>query len=393
MKTLYVTDLDGTLLEEDQTIRPQTIQMMNQMIDDGIMITYASARSLTTAKKVTSSIHFQCPVICQNGTFIIDRNGNKIYECYLEKHVVEKLNEYDVHPIVYAEKNNRTYFSYIENPAISSFLKNHADDPRKNPVHDFSELLQGDIYYILVIDEYEKLMKINEALKNQYHIILDQDHYSQEWWLEIMSLEASKGQAIEKLKEELQCDRVVVFGDGKNDKDMFQQADYCCAMENADDSLKQISNEVLHESVAQYIWKKEYSIIPAQKKDLEKVYDFICLLEGKKINKNYFIKAYQRGLDDKDTFYFLHEHGFISMHRTYYLHHDYPTGEVVELIVDSKYRSQKIGEKLLLFIESLGKELGLEEICLCTSTYRKQAHAFYEKHGYIMNHYNYIKKL
>jgi hydroxymethylpyrimidine pyrophosphatase-like HAD family hydrolase len=47
------------------------------------------------------------------------------------------------------------------------------------------------------------------------------------------------------LKELLQCDRLVVFGDGKNDMDMFRIADECYAVENAVEELKEIATAVI----------------------------------------------------------------------------------------------------------------------------------------------------
>ena len=52
MRTLYVTDLDGTLLEPDKSIKPENLKLINQLIDEDVNITYATARSLITAKQV-----------------------------------------------------------------------------------------------------------------------------------------------------------------------------------------------------------------------------------------------------------------------------------------------------------------------------------------------------
>ena len=60
-----------------------------------------------------------------------------------------------------------------------------------------------------------------------------------------MPKSTSKSNAIRQLKDLLQCDRVVVFGDGKNDIDMFQMADVSYAMENAVDELKEIATGVI----------------------------------------------------------------------------------------------------------------------------------------------------
>ena len=50
---------------------------------------------------------------------------------------------------------------------------------------------------------------------------------------------------IHENKELLGCDRVVVFGDGENDMDMFQMADESYAMENAVEELKEIATDII----------------------------------------------------------------------------------------------------------------------------------------------------
>lgn len=57
--------------------------------------------------------------------------------------------------------------------------------------------------------------------------------------------EATKADAISQLKQMLGCDKVVVFGDGSNDVDMFRTADESYATANACDELKQIATEII----------------------------------------------------------------------------------------------------------------------------------------------------
>ena len=38
MKTLYVTDLDGTLLRTDDTVSPFTINTVNGLVDKGMLL-------------------------------------------------------------------------------------------------------------------------------------------------------------------------------------------------------------------------------------------------------------------------------------------------------------------------------------------------------------------
>lgn len=136
----------------------------------------------------------------------------------------------------------------------------------------------------------------------------------------------------------------------------------------------------------------------AKREDLEAVYELICILEQKEINKDHFKNVFQAGIDDKDVEYLVYRKdeeviGFLSFVIHHYLHHDYDTGEIVELVVKPEYRSLRIGDRLIRHIEELAKERDLEQIELSTSTYRKKAHHFYEAHDYKKDHYNYTKNI
>lgn len=128
------------------------------------------------------------------------------------------------------------------------------------------------------------------------------------------------------------------------------------------------------------------------------IYSLLCVLENKKIDKCYFDKTFKFQLQNKDYFSFVYIKdnkvvGYISLLIKHALHHDHMTGEILELVVDPEYRNLKIGKQLIDYIEEFAVKLNLEELELCTSTYRKDAHRFYERYGFVMDHYNYIRRI
>ena len=52
-RTLYVSDLDGTLLNKQDRINPESIRIINDQVSKGMLFTYATARSLSSASVVT----------------------------------------------------------------------------------------------------------------------------------------------------------------------------------------------------------------------------------------------------------------------------------------------------------------------------------------------------
>ena len=253
MKTLYVSDLDGTLLRSDQKTSGYTNEMINALVKDGMLFSYATARSWNTAHKVTDGLTAAFPVIVYNGAFIRDNaSGKLLAENFFEKSgavkLVDELIESGVHPIVYAFLEGEEKFSYQKdeiNAPTRDFVLSRAGDSRDRLVSDRKELTAGEIFYITCIDEPEKLLPFFERCRDVYHCIYQRDIYSGEQWLEIMPKEASKSHAIIQLKTLLGCDRLVVFGDGINDLDMFHIADEAYAVENAVPELKAAATAVI----------------------------------------------------------------------------------------------------------------------------------------------------
>lgn len=251
MKSFYVSDLDGTLLRSDATLSPYTSQTINRLVERGMLFSYATARSYVTATKATQDIRCQIPLIVYNGALVIDNATGKILlSNFLEDApgLLNYLLNCQVYPIVYAYLDGIEYFSYLKHrctPEMQSFLNSRKGDPRDRPVDSFSALCQGEIFYITCIDAPHKLEPIYRAYQNRYHCIYQQDFYTGAQWLEILSLKASKAKAIAHLKPLLNYDRLIVFGDGKNDIDMFQLANESYAVQNAHEELKQLATAII----------------------------------------------------------------------------------------------------------------------------------------------------
>ena len=95
------------------------------------------------------------------------------------------------------------------------------------------------------MDEEEKLRPLYEAFREEFPTVLYRDMYSAEMWLEIHPRGATKAEAMLVLKKMLGCDKVVCFGDGINDIPMFQAAEECYAVANAEEALKHIATDII----------------------------------------------------------------------------------------------------------------------------------------------------
>ena len=78
MKTLYVSDLDGTLLNSQQQTSTYTNQTIEKLVDQGMLFSYATARSYYSIQTSNQRLKCKIPLILYNGAFIIDNQSQEI---------------------------------------------------------------------------------------------------------------------------------------------------------------------------------------------------------------------------------------------------------------------------------------------------------------------------
>ncbi len=269
MRTLYVTDLDGTLMRNDMTISEESVRIINQLIDNGILITYATARSFHSAYTITKNIRFKLPVITRNGTTFADQIAVKEQETsFFSIGVLKELKE--LLPVIYRcgftskyidGEMYKMYQGGVKSKEFQGYLDYYHSigDTRMRMVDDIEKQFEGDISYITLISTREELLPYYEAVKesNRWETVFQKDTYREEYWLEICPKDATKAKAVLKLKDRLECERLVVFGDSINDLPMFEIADEAVSVSNARPEILSAADHIIgsneSDAVAKYI--------------------------------------------------------------------------------------------------------------------------------------------
>ena len=270
-KTLYVSDLDGTLMHKDLKISDFSVKTINALVGKGVAFTYATARSISSAGTITKDLKLNLPVITRNGAVLADNNTGKIIEkaLFTEKEVEmlkEMLPELPKTGFVscyFGDDMKKVFAGSLHTAELQGYLDYYKDDPSVVTVSALSEMFMGNPGYVTIIgnkDETEPLY-LRTREYNGWECLFQKDVYRDEYWLEIAPRNSTKAKSILKLKEEYGFDKLVVFGDSANDITMFKIADEAYAVSNAVDELKALATGTIgsneEDAVAVYLSKAE----------------------------------------------------------------------------------------------------------------------------------------
>lgn len=266
-KTLYVTDLDGTLMRGDKSVSERSISIINKLIEEGMNFTVASARSVSSLQHIVKPLDISIPLVVRNGTALAAPGTLEIMEkAVFTKEEVSSIREiltdlpvYGFTSIWYGGEMEKVFYAGEHSFGIKKYLEEHEGEKGLKIVSDIDELWAGDVGYITMIDDRDVLRPVYEKVKDSsgWEAVFQQDSYDEEYWLEICPENSTKAKAIVRLKEKLGLEKIVVFGDSVNDIPMFQVADEAYAVENALPELKKYATAVIgsneEDGVAEYL--------------------------------------------------------------------------------------------------------------------------------------------
>jgi len=135
-------------------------------------------------------------------------------------------------------------------------------------------------------------------------------------------------------------------------------------------------------------------VINATEKHLPEIYNLICELEDKKLDKDSFTQIFLDNLSNKDIYHFLaHENGdtigFASLHIQNLLHHCSKVGEIQEIVISKKHQGKGVGSMLFNKILETAKSYECPLLEVCCNRAREKSHGFYINQGMKKSHYKF----
>lgn len=256
---MVAIDLDDTLLADDLTISPQTIEAIQEAVKKDVIVTFATGRMYKSAEKYAKEIKLNVPIITYQGAYVknIFEDSAVYKRCIPYSYAVEIINKLKqknksvqmyINDELYTDKDNQYIEEYIKIAQVDYHIVDNLID-----ILDKNNKLP---LKIITIDNPEEILMLLKEFKDEYKGKL-MVNTSKPIFLEFSHLEASKGQALKFLadKNNLKMEEVIAIGDSYNDIDMLDLAGLGVAMENADPFIKNRAGYITKTNNDHGVWE------------------------------------------------------------------------------------------------------------------------------------------
>lgn len=251
-KFLFVSDLDGTLLNKKHDLSRSTIRNIRKLVKKGHYVVPNTGRPYQGTIKFIDKLQIDCPFICDNGGSIYWHGHNDFPKFYqIDKEIAISFFK-EIDEFVYSAMLASHQKIYLKNSSKIPFWMKHRNEETQLIEEDYLNNIDTDITNISIYIFEEDRNKMLEAL-DKY-----KDHINYREWgshlglrsYELYSVNSSKGNAMLYLKKYLEIEDgcVLGFGDNLNDIELLEKADVPVSMKNSRSELHKYSKYITKHS-------------------------------------------------------------------------------------------------------------------------------------------------
>ncbi len=268
---LFITDLDGTLLDGFAKVSNTSARIISDLSHRGALISVATARTPATVDPLLTHTFTTLPAIVLTGAAM----WNRVHRCYQDTRLIDSeaaagavdaLRSAGINPFIYS-LSDKNMLNVFYNGTMSPREEKFANDRRGLALKRFrlneptglEHYIPGTIL-IFAIGRADSIFEQAERLcgDSRLSISVYNDNYNPDSGImEILACGVSKASAVMQLKEMTGARHLTVFGDNLNDLPMMAVADTSVATANAMPAVLDAADIVIgpntEDSVARYI--------------------------------------------------------------------------------------------------------------------------------------------
>lgn len=259
--SLYVSDLDGTLLGADGKLSAYSRERLIELLEAGVHFTVASARAWDEIRLVLGDLPLRLPVIAINGAYLTDyaTGRHRVINNLppeLASRVYQHILDHGLLPFVVGHdgQSDRLYWQQLISEEMQWYHDVLQQDGVKRLTHveRLDDVLSEKVIAYVVMGARETVTALWQLIESQYpgqleNFLFENPYTPGHWWLTIHDQRACKSRGIRTLTEMTShtLENLTVFGDHINDIKMLKMAGKGVTMANAEDEVKAIADEII----------------------------------------------------------------------------------------------------------------------------------------------------
>jgi Cof subfamily protein (haloacid dehalogenase superfamily) len=251
LPALIASDVDGTLLDDDEAITPRTRSAVRAAVEAGAKFVLATGRPPRWVHPVVDALGFAPMAVCANGAVIYDPAADRIVAARtLSADTLRELAEIATRVIPGAglavERVGRSAHDAVTPQFVSSPGYEHAWLNPDNTEVSIDDLLGAPAVKLLIRKAGARSADMAAELAKHVGIEGDITYSTNNGLVEVVPLGISKATGVQEIAQPLglTAEDVVAFGDMPNDVPMLLWAGHGVAMGNAHPEALAAANEV-----------------------------------------------------------------------------------------------------------------------------------------------------
>jgi Cof subfamily protein (haloacid dehalogenase superfamily) len=251
LPAMIATDVDGTLLDDDEKVSPRTRAAVHAAVDAGVQFVLATGRPPRWVAPVVDGLGLAPMAVCANGAVIYDPATDRIVSARtLSTDALRELAEIAARVIpgsgLAVERVGRSAHDAATPQFVSSPGYEHAWLNPDNTEVSLDDLLSAPAVKLLIRKAGATSAEMAAELAKHITVEGDITYSTNNGLIEVMPSGISKASGIQELAGPLglAAGDVVTFGDMPNDIPMLRWAGHGVAMGNAHPEAVSAADEV-----------------------------------------------------------------------------------------------------------------------------------------------------
>jgi Cof subfamily protein (haloacid dehalogenase superfamily) len=264
MIKLIASDMDGTLLDENSQVPPETYDLIRQLAAAGVHFAASSGRRFDTLCEFFEPVRDQMDFVASNGAQVyadgkmIDR---EVYSHASLKRLRRVVSMFDCLHLVMFDRTRSFLFDEesryereMDKDLPNAEVVLEAPGPEVN-------IIKASVY----CDACDQVMDMAYALDRE---LGDEFVFapSGKKWIDAMQPNVTKATGIAQVMDHygIGDDEVMAFGDAMNDYEILRMVGNSRAMDNARYAIKQVAREVIGTNVEHSVQRAMREVLSAQ---------------------------------------------------------------------------------------------------------------------------------